>query len=196
MDETIITPPDKPRRIIVGISGASGTPLAMRCLKTLKETGFEIHLVATESAHKTAEYELDGPFSQVEELADVVYSNDDIDAAIASGTFDTCGMIVIPASMKTIAGIANGFSEGLLLRAADVTLKEGRILALVPRETPVNAIHLRNLEALATVPGVRIVPPLLSYYHKPKSLADMEDHIIGKILQQFGIISPTFQPWE
>jgi len=183
-------------RIIVGISGASGTPLAVRCLQALRQAGCEIHLVATASAHKTAEYELDGPFTQVEELADVVYSNDAIDAAIASGTFETAGMIIIPASMKTVAGVANGFSEGLLLRAADVTIKEGRTLVLVARETPLSAIHLRNLAFLSTVPGVRIVPPMLSYYHKPEGLADVENHIVAKVLQQFGMEAPGFKRWE
>ncbi|MGI6216913.1 MAG: UbiX family flavin prenyltransferase [Coriobacteriales bacterium] len=185
------------KRVVVGITGASGTPLAVRCLETLRQIeDVETILVSTNGARKTAETEWPNGFDSIESLADEVYPIDAIDAPISSGTFDTCGMIVIPCSMKSAAGIACGYSDNLLLRAADVTLKEGRKLVLVVRETPFNAVHLDNLAKLSHVPGVCILPAVLSYYNHPGSIEDMERHIVGKALQQLGIEAPDFSRWE
>ena len=128
-------------------------------------------------------------------LADVVYENDNIGASIASGTFKTMGMVVVPCSMKTAAGIHSGYSDNLLLRAADVTLKEQRKLVLVPRECPLSPIHLRNLYELSMM-GVQILPPVLSYYQHPQTVRDCTLHMAGKILDQFGIEIEEFQRWE
>ena len=184
------------RRIVVGVTGASGTPLAARCLRMLREIdGIEVRLVASEAARTTAAYELDGSFEDLTALADVCHDDAALDAPIASGTFETGGMIVVPCSMKTAAGIASGYSDSLLLRAADVTVKEGRRLVLVAREAPLSVIHLQNLTRLASLPGVSICPPVLSYYHRPESLEDMERHIVAKALQQLGVDVEGFARW-
>ena len=184
------------KRVVVGVTGASGTPLAIRCLRMLREAGdVEVHLVASAAAFTTASYETDVPFDEITALADVCHDDAALDAPIASGTFSTAGMIVIPCSMKTVAGIACGYSDSLLLRAADVTVKEGRRLVLVAREAPLSAIHLQNLARLAALPGVSVCPPVLSYYHRPKSLEDVERHIVGKALQQLGIDAEGFARW-
>lgn len=184
-------------RIVVGISGASGTHLACRFVEALKaHADCEVHVVATDSARLTASYEEPERFEAALALADCVHDNASLGQAIASGTFRTCGMVVIPCSMKTVAGIASGFSDNLLLRAADVTLKEQRQLVLVARETPLNAIHLRNLGTLAAIPSVCLLPPMMTYYHKPKTIDDMEDQIIGKIFDRFGWDYPPLSRWQ
>ncbi|MGN1306931.1 MAG: UbiX family flavin prenyltransferase [Faecousia sp.] len=181
------------QRLIVGISGASGAPLAVALLKALKETEIETHVIVTQGGALTLRQEcgMDG----VAALADVVYDNRDIGAAPASGSFRTMGMLVIPCSMKTVAGICSGYSDNLLLRAADVTLKERRTLVLVARETPLSTIHLRNLYDLSGM-GAVILPPMLSYYQNPKTLAEATNHIVGKVLDQFSIDAPEFCRWE
>ena len=128
--------------------------------------------------------------------ADVVHDNASIGGSIASGTFKTKGMVIIPCSMKTAAGIASGYSDNLVLRAADVTLKEQRPLVLVARETPMSPIHLRNLSTLAALPSVSILPPMMTYYHHPKAIEDMENQLIGKIFDRFGFAYPPFERWE
>lgn len=184
-------------RIVVGISGASGTRLACRFISQLKEyTECEVHVVATNSARLTASYEAPELFERTLALADCVHSNETLGESIASGTFKTCGMVVVPCSMKTVAGIASGYSDNLLLRAADVTLKEQRPLVLVARETPMNAIHLRNLSTLASIPGVTLMPPMMTYYHHPETIEDMEDQIIGKIFDRFGLEYPPLKRWS
>lgn len=136
---------------------------------------------------RTIEEECDISLENFKSLADVCYDNQNIGASIASGTFETEGMIIVPCSMKTVAGVAHGFSENLLLRAADVCLKEQRKLVLVARETPLSKIHLDNMAYLAGLPNVFILPPVISYYHHPKSLSDVEQQIVGKILNRFGL---------
>ena len=181
------------KRLIVGMSGASGTPLAIRVLQTLQAMpDVETHLVATESAVLTAEYESEMPFEQIIALADEYYEGNPIDAAIASGTFKTSGMLVVPCSMKSVAGIANGFSENLLLRAADVCVKEKRTLVLAARETPLSPIHLHNLQVLAALANVHIMPPMMTWYMNPKSIDEMEHHLVAKMLAPFGIDVPAF----
>lgn len=185
------------KRIVVGITGASGTSLACRFIEQLKAyTDCEVHVVASESARLTASLESPERFDAALELADVVHDNASMADSIASGTFKTEGMVVIPCSMKTVAGIAHGFSGSLLLRAADVTLKEQRPLVLLARETPMSPIHLRNLETLSLLPNVTILPPMLTYYHKPQSIEDMEDQIIGKVFDRFDLEYPPFKRWE
>lgn len=184
-------------RLVVGISGASGTHLACRFIRQVKEfTPCEVHAVVTEGGRLTAGYEEPELFEETLCMADFVHDNASLGESIASGTFKTAGMVVVPCSMKTVAGIASGYSDNLLLRAADVTLKEQRPLVLVARETPMNAIHLRNLSQLAAIPNVTLMPPMMTYYHHPKSIDDMEDQIIGKIFDRFGWEYPPFERWS
>ncbi|MBS7008792.1 UbiX family flavin prenyltransferase [Anaerostipes sp.] len=183
------------KRLAVGISGASGMPIAAKLLQTLKAAGIETHLIYTDSAAKTFSIETGLPLEEFCSLAHTVYDNRDIGAAPASGSYPMDGMIVVPCSMKTLAGIYSGYSDNLLLRAADVTLKERRKLVLVTRECPLSNIHLRNMYEVSQA-GAVILPPVLSYYNHPQSVEDMTKHITGKILDQFGIIYSEFQRWE
>lgn len=185
------------KRIILAVSGASGAPLAEVCLKELKKIPeYETHLVISRGGEETILHETDLSLEEFTGLADVCYDCKDIGASIASGTFRTEGMIVVPCSMKTVAGIANGYSDNLLLRAADVTIKEKRRLILVTRETPLSQIHLRNMEYLSGVQNVTILPPVISYYSRPKSLEDVTFHLAGKVLDAAGIFIPGFKRWK
>ena len=184
------------RRIIIGISGASGIAIAAEVVKGFKRDGtWEIYLVVTDSAKKTAEKEYSQGIDNIYEMADVLCNPLDISHGISSGTFITEGMIVVPCSMKTLAGISNGFSDNLLLRAADVTIKQRKKLVLVTRETPLSVIHLKNMLELSKI-GCVILPPMLSYYNMPKSIDDMTIHIAGKILNEFGVDLKEFVRWE
>lgn len=183
-------------RLVVGISGGSGMPIALELLRQLREnTDIETHLIYTRGAEMTLPLETDIRAEDLKNLADVVYDNYDIGAGPASGTFRTAGMVVVPCSMKTVAGISSGYSDNLLLRAADVTLKERRRLVLVTRECPLNAIHLRNMLELCRM-GADILPPMLAYYNHPKTIEDCTRHIVGKILDCFHIEGEQFQRWE
>ena len=176
------------KRLIIGVSGASGAPLALRLLDELKNVpDIESHLVITRSGEMTIEEECSIPLSQFCAKADVVYDVNNIGAAIASGTYKTMGLVVCPCSMKTIAGIAHGYSDNLLLRVADVVLKEQRKLVLVTRESPLSKVHLDNMSYLAGMPQVYILPPVISYYSHPKTLDDVEKQIVGRILDRFDI---------
>jgi 4-hydroxy-3-polyprenylbenzoate decarboxylase len=182
-------------RIIVGVSGASGTILAQRMLLALKQNPeVETHLVMSKGASKTGGLELNVPLAELTALADVVHPIDDIAASIASGSFRSAGMIVIPCSMKTLAGIVNGYSDNLLLRAADVCLKERRKLILVTREMPLSSLHLENM-LKASQYGAMIMPPMLTFYNAPKTIDDMMNHLIGKILMQFDLDFSGFHAW-
>lgn len=184
------------RRIVVGISGASGAALATELLRQLKELpGVGVHLVYTKGAVLTLWQEMGSGPELWESLADRTYSNEDVGAALASGSFRTMGMLVVPCSMKTLAGIHSGYSDTLLLRAADVTMKEQRKLVLAVRETPMSPIHLRNMYDLSMM-GAVILPPMLSYYQAPQSVEDCTRHIVGKLLDQFGLESEGFKRWE
>lgn len=185
-----------PRRVVVGVSGASGSVLGLECLKCLKSAGIESHLVLTRGAQITIKQELGMEPEEYASFADVVYDNKNIGAAIASGTFKTMGMIVAPCSMKTLAGIASGYSENLLLRAADVQMKEQRQLVLMARETPLSPIHLDNMARLSRVPGVRIMPPMMTFYNGPEGLDDMVRHIAAKALDVFGVECDGFKRWS
>lgn len=183
------------KRIVIGLSGASGAPLAIDVLDVLKcFSEWETNLVYTSEFERTLEIETNRKIEEILALSERSYCINSMDAAIASGTFQTEGMIIVPCSMKTVAGIASGYSENLLLRAADVTLKEGRKLVLVPRETPMSQVHLRNLLKLSDM-GVRILPPMLTFYTKPSSIKDMIRHITAKALSEFGIETPEFRRW-
>lgn len=183
------------KKIIVGVSGASGVEMSLTLLKALKTAGIETHLIVTEGARLTWEIESDKPLSQLTELADYCYGETDYAALISSGSFETEGMIIMPCSMKSLAGIVSGYAQNLLLRAADVCMKENRKLVLVPREMPLGRLHLKNL-LLASELGCIIVPPMLTFYNGADSLEMQVDHIVGKVLMQFGIKTEGFTPWE
>lgn len=182
-------------RLIVGISGASGAPLAVELLRALRTAGVETHLIITRGGEMTIRQETGLCVEEVRALADVNYDNGCIGAGPASGSFQSMGMAVVPCSMKTVAGIHSGYSDNLLLRAADVTLKERRRLVLVARECPLSTIHLRNLYELSQM-GTVVLPPVLSYYNGPQSLEDAAAHIVGKIMDQFGLPYAPFRRWE
>lgn len=175
------------RKIVVAMTGASGAVLALELLRRLKERPeWETHFVMSRGAEVTVNYELPGRKEELLGLADQVYDNTNIGAAIASGSFAASAMVVIPCSMKTVAGIHSGYSDNLILRAADVTLKEGRPLVLVPRETPLSPIHLRNLYDLSMM-GAAVIPPMMTFYNGPQTVDDMVRHIVGKLLDRLGI---------
>ncbi len=185
------------KRIIVGATGASGLPILIQCLKLIREQEeFESYLIMTKSAKLTLEHETNLKVEEVEALADYVLDQSEIGAGPASGSFKTEGMVIVPCSMKTIAGIHSGYAENLVLRAADVTIKEQRPLVLAARETPLSAIHLRNLQELAMIPGVRIIPPMLTFYHMPESIEEMTYHIAAKLLEPFGIEAREYRRWK
>lgn len=183
-------------RLIIGVSGASGMPLTIEILKQLKaQDNIETHLIYSRAAEITLKEESDITIEELCQLADVVYDNQNIGAAPASGSFQAKGMIIVPSSMKTVAGIASGYSDSLLLRAADVMIKERRKLILAVRECPFSPIHLRNMYDLSMM-GVMIVPMMLSFYHQPNGLEDCVCHLAGKILEQFEIEGRNFKRWE
>lgn len=183
------------KRLVVGISGASGVILGIELLKMLQVCpDYETHLVVSRGAELTIAAETEYSVEGVLKLADYTYDIKNIGASIASGTFKTAGMIIVPCSMKTAAGVACGYSDNLLLRAADVTIKEKRNLVIVPRESPLSTIHLKNMLVLAEA-GAIIIPPMVTYYNKPLVLEDMNRHIIGKILDKFGIEAQGFTRW-
>lgn len=183
-------------RLIIGISGASGVVLGYHMLKALKSyPEVETHLVISKGARVTFGLETDMKIEDVEALADVVHSNKNLAASISSGSFKTDGMIVIPCSMKTLAGIATGYTDNLLIRAADVCLKENRKVVLVPREMPLGKIHMRNLKEVSDL-GCVIIPPMLTFYNNSLTIEEQINHIIGKILMQFGLDHKKFRAWE
>lgn len=185
------------KRIVVGATGASGLPILIQCLKLIRQQEeFESYLIMTDSAKLTLEHETDQKVCEVEALADHVFDQREIGAGPASGSFKTEGMLIVPCSMKTIAGIHSGYADNLVLRAADVTIKEQRPLVLAARETPLSAIHLRNLQELAMVPGVRIIPPMMTFYHMPESIEEMTYHIAAKLLEPFGIEAKEYRRWN
>jgi 4-hydroxy-3-polyprenylbenzoate decarboxylase len=183
------------RRLVVGISGASGVILGIRLLEVLRSTDVETHLVLSPAARATIVQETEWKVDEVSALADITYKFADIGATIASGSFATLGMIVIPCSIKTLSAIANSYSSDLLSRAADVTLKEGRPLILVVREAPLHFGHLR-LMGLAARAGAVIFPPVPAFYTHPHSLDDMVDNIVGRVLARIGIDNELFTRWK
>jgi 4-hydroxy-3-polyprenylbenzoate decarboxylase len=182
------------RRLIVGITGASGAIYGVRMLERLSELPVETHLIATRWARVTIEHETDWSWADVKALADVVHAEGDQAATVSSGSFRTDGMVVAPCSAKTLAAIANGFAHNLVCRAADVVLKERRRLVLAVRETPLHAIHLRNMLTLSEL-GVTICPPTPAFYNRPASIDDIVDQTVLRILDQFEIDLPSPTRW-
>lgn len=184
------------KRLVIGMSGASGAPLTVELLRQLRKNHPEVesHLIVTKGAEMTLAQETDVSLDEQKGLASVCHGNGDIGASVASGSFKTMGMIVVPCSMKTVAGVVSGYSDNLLLRAADVCLKERRKLVLVAREAPLSTVHLRNL-CEASQLGAVILPPVLTYYNHPESLADCTRHTVNRILSQFDLDEESYQ-WE
>jgi 4-hydroxy-3-polyprenylbenzoate decarboxylase len=184
------------RKLIVGISGASGSAYGIATLRALRSVpDVESHLVLSHQARQTIELETDATAAEVEALADVVHRDTDLAASISSGSFKTAGMLVIPCSIKTASSIAHSFNDNLLTRAADVCLKERRPLVLVVRETPLHLGHLRILTQLAEI-GAVILPPAPAMYARPKTVDDIIAHTVGKALDQFGIDNALFARWS
>ncbi|MBP1929111.1 4-hydroxy-3-polyprenylbenzoate decarboxylase [Methanolinea mesophila] len=181
--------------VIVGLSGASGIIYGIRLLEVLKDLGIERDLVMTATGEEMVTIETGRTPAEVRALASRVHESDDFTSPLASGGFLNRGMVVIPCSMKTVAGIACGFADNLLLRAADCTLKEGRPLIIVPRETPLNSIHLKNMLTLAEV-GVTILPAAPGFYHRPRTIDDLVDHVVGKVLDRMGIAHHLYHRWR
>jgi len=184
------------KRLVVAVTGASAPQLAWTLLEALQKVpDVETHLVISRQAERTLKAEMDVGRDDFEALAEVAYDPDDVGAAIASGSFVTAGMVIVPCSMKTLAAVANGLSANLVARAADVCLKERRRLVLVTRETPLSLIHLRNMEAV-TLAGAVVLPPVPAFYHHPHTIDDLLRHTAGKILDQFGIDHRLFVRWR
>ncbi|MGW1894948.1 UbiX family flavin prenyltransferase [Streptomyces sp. NPDC002004] len=183
-------------RLIVAMTGATGAVLGVRLLRLLAGLPeVETHLVLSRWARTTIELETGLGARDVADLADVVHGPEDQGATVASGSFRTDGMVIVPCSMKTLAGIRAGYADGLIGRAADVVLKERRPLVLVPRETPLGEIHLENMLDLARK-GVQIVPPVPAFYNHPASVEDIVDHIVARVLDQVALPAPAARRWE
>jgi 4-hydroxy-3-polyprenylbenzoate decarboxylase len=182
-------------RLIVGISGASGTVYGVRLLEALKDSTIETHLVMTDSTKRVIKLETGYKVEDIMALADHVHDNGDIGAPIASGSFKTMGMVVAPCSMKSLSAIAHSYNENLLIRAADVVLKEGRKLVLVARETPLHLGHLKLMTQVVEMGGI-MLPPMPSFYHRPETIDDIVNQTVGKVLDQFDIDHDLFRRWE
>jgi 4-hydroxy-3-polyprenylbenzoate decarboxylase len=182
------------KRLVVGITGASGAIYGVRLLERLRELPVETHLIATRWARITIEHETGLSFAEVKALADVVHAESDQAAPVSSGSFRTDGMIIAPCSTKTLAAIASGFAHNLVCRAADVVLKERRRLVLAVRETPLHSIHLRNMQTLADM-GVTIFPPTPAFYNRPQTVDDIVDQTVVRILDQLGFELPSPTRW-
>lgn len=181
--------------LVVGISGATGVVYGIDLLRVLKQQGQPTHLILSEMAARTIAIETDLSLEEVRSLADVVHSNKDLAAPVSSGSFRTRGMVVIPCSVKTLSAIANGFSTNLLIRAADVTLKERRPLVVVFRETPLHTGHLRSMLRAAEI-GAVIMPPMPAFYHRPKSVDEIVRQTVGRVLDQVGIEQHLSERWS
>ncbi|SPU51211.1 UbiX family flavin prenyltransferase [Bordetella trematum] len=183
------------RRLVIGITGATGSLYAVRMLQTLREVDdVQTHLVVSASGVLNIQHELDMSRQQVHALADHVHGVRDVGATLASGAFETAGMVIVPCSMRTLAAVAHGLSDNLITRAADVTLKERRRLVMMVRETPFNLAHLRNMTAVTEMGGI-VFPPLPAFYHRPSSIEEMVDHTVARVLELFDIRVPGPR-WE
>ena len=195
METNLAVNETNPTRLIVGITGASGTIFGVRLLQMLHGSGVETHLVMSKWAARTLVHETQHTVEEVQSLATIDYPPGDQGAAISSGSFVTLGMVIVPCSMKTLAAIANGFSDNLIHRAADVILKERRKLVLVVRESPLHDIHLENMLKLSRM-GVVILPPVPAFYNHPQNLDDMINHVTMRILDQFDIHLDVMNRWD
>ncbi len=182
-------------RLIVGISGATGAIYGIRTLEVLRQLGVETHLIISDAGKKTVHLETGYDIHTIEKMATEVHQIGNIGASIASGSFKTDGMIIAPCSMRSLSAIANSYNENLLIRAADVVIKERRRLVLVVRETPLHLGHLQLMTKVATVGGI-ILPPMPAYYNLPKTLDDIINHTVGKILDQFDLEHTLFTRWD
>lgn len=182
------------KRIVIGISGASGVIYGVRCLQLLKRTDYETHLIVSQAGKLNIEIETPYTPDEVMAMADFVHDHKNMAAPISSGSFITEGMVVAPCTIKSLSGIANSYNDNLLVRSADVALKEKRKLCLVVRETPLHKGHLR-LMSMAADMGAHILPPVPSFYHRPKTIEDIIDQTIGKIFDYFGIDHALFRRW-
>jgi 4-hydroxy-3-polyprenylbenzoate decarboxylase len=183
------------KKIIIGMTGASGSIFGLRLLEALKKSDVETHVIASKWAQRTMEHETSYSIDNLKDLANVYYGPGDMGAQISSGSYVTEGMVIVPCSARSVAAIATGFGEHLVHRAADVILKERRRLVLVVRETPLNDIHLENLLKLSRM-GVTILPPVPAFYNHPKTLDDMINHNIVRILDQFSIETDFAKRWD
>jgi 4-hydroxy-3-polyprenylbenzoate decarboxylase len=183
------------KKLIVGMTGATGAIFGVRLLEALADTDVETHLVISKWAQQTVEHETSKTLDDLRDLATEIYSAGDMGAKVSSGSFHTDGMVVVPCSMRSVAAIAHGNGDHLVHRAADVVLKERRKLVLVARETPLNNIHLENLLKLSRM-GVTILPPMPAFYNSPETLDDMVNHIVMRILDQFGISMDLARRWD
>ena len=181
-------------RLIVAITGGSGVIYGIKMLEILKNLELESHLVISKWGDRNIKIETDKTIEYVKSLATKCYDNDNMAAAISSGSFKTDGMAIVPCSMKTLSSIASGYDDNLISRSAGVCIKESRRLVIVPRETPLSKIHLGNMIKLVEI-GVIILPAMPGFYHRPKSIDDLITHIVGKILDQFGIKHNIFRRW-
>lgn len=184
-----------PRRVVVGITGASGAIYGIAVLKALRLLNVESHLIISQAAALTIHHETDFSLQDVKAMGDTVYAIGDIAASCSSGSFDTLGMIIAPCSMKTLAEIATGISSNLISRSADVVLKERRRLVLLVRETPLSEIHLRNMLTV-TRAGAIVAPPVPAFYNAPKSLDDIVTHTVGRALDLLGLAPEWVKRWE
>ena len=182
-------------RLVVAITGASGAIFGIRALEELQKLSIETHLIVSRWARTTIAYETNYSLAQVEALASAVHHEENQAAPISSGSFKTDGMIIAPCSMRTLGAIRAGYGETLICRAADVILKERRKLVLLARESPFSEIHLENMLALARM-GTVILPPVPAFYNRPKNLEDIVNHVVGRLLDQFGLDSPELTRWE
>jgi len=190
----IMTPPA--RRLIVAVTGASGACYGLRLLQTLRETpGLETHLVISDAGRLTLQHELDMEVEAFEALADVVHDSHDIGASIASGSFQSCGMVIAPCSMRTLAAVAHGLSDNLITRAADVIIKERRRLILLTREAPLNLAHLRNMISVTEMGGI-IYPPAPAFYQRPQTLAEIINHTVSRIVDLLEIPQSQAMRWD
>lgn len=182
------------RRLVIGITGASGVILGIRLLEVLQPADIETHLVLSPAAKVTIAQETDWKVSDVLALADAVHSHADIGATIASGSYTALGMVVVPCSIKTLSAIANSYADDLITRAADVTLKEGRPLLLVVRETPLHRGHIRLMDQAAEA-GAVIFPPVPAFYARPQSIDDIVNNLVGRVLARLGIENEQYKVW-
>jgi 4-hydroxy-3-polyprenylbenzoate decarboxylase len=183
------------KRLVVGITGSTGAIFGVRLLQALHDSEVETHLIISKWGQRTIEHETGFTVEQVRGLAKVVHGSGDMSAEVSSGSFHTDGMVVIPCSVRTLASIANGYGEHLVHRAADVILKERRRLVLVVRETPLSEVHLENMLKLSRM-GVTILPPMPAFYNHPKTVGDVVNHIVARVLDQFGIDSSLTKRWD
>ncbi|HHY04506.1 MAG TPA: UbiX family flavin prenyltransferase [Thermoanaerobacterales bacterium] len=182
-------------KLIVAITGASGAIYGIKLLEELKKNKIESHLTISDWGKTTIKAETDYSLEEVKSLADYFYEHNDLAACISSGSFKIDGMVIVPCSMKTLSSIASGYSHDLISRAADVSIKEKRKLVLVPRETPLNPIHIENMLKLSKI-GVTIMPPVPAFYTKPKTIEDIVLNTVGRILDQFGIEIKSLKRWS